>query len=328
MLENDPAATPIAVETPPPAATPEEGKESKGKKDKKEKRKKDKKDKKAKAKDKKKDKKKKKKAKAAESADKYVLYQRSVQAPDADIEFIDQVWAEHHTDGSKAATLREDFCGAYSMCCEWVKTRPENKAWGVDLDPEPIGWGTEHNLPKLNDEQRGRVKIIQGDVRDPRQTKVDVVAAQNFSFCIFKTRDELKRYFEVVREAINPGGLFVLDIFGGPESQGPAEDETDHDDFIYVWDQKSYDAINNHIQCAIHFKFPDGSKVKNAFTYDWRLWTIAELKELLLEVGFARADAYWEGVDEDDPEEGNGEFTRQAEAANEDAWIAYVVGVR
>ena len=55
-----------------------------------------------------------------------------------------------------------------------------------------------------------------------------------------------------------------------------------------------------------------------------RLWTIQELKELLLEAGFSRADAYWEGPGEDGT--GDGIFVRNSSAENEDAWIAYVVG--
>ena len=49
-------------------------------------------------------------------------------------------------------------------------------------------------------------------------------------------------------------------------------------------------------------------------------------RELLVEAGFKKADAYWEGTDDDD--EGNGEFVKSASEENEDAWIAYVVGVK
>ena len=110
----------------------------------------------------------------------------------------------------------------------------------------------------------------------------------------------------------------------------PAKDRTEHEEhgFTYVWHQKFYDAITNEIKCAIHFHFDDGSKMKNVFTYDWRLWTIAELRELLVEAGFKSAAAYWEGTEEDEygDLEGDGVFTRQTSAENEEAWIAYVVG--
>ena len=44
-----------------------------------------------------------------------------------------------------------------------------------------------------------------------------------------------------------------------------------------------------------------------------------------MEAGFSRANAYWEGSDEEG--EGDGVFTHQVKAENEEAWIAYVVGV-
>tara|TARA_B100000965_G_scaffold260861_1_gene219928 strand:+ start:255 stop:1130 length:876 start_codon:yes stop_codon:yes gene_type:complete len=262
----------------------------------------------------------------AESADKYVLYQKSVQAPEADLEFFDSTFQAEFK--RKPKLLREDFCGTFAASVAWAKLRPDNRVWGVDLDPEPLAWGREHNLTQLSPEQAERLTLIQGDVRDPRDFKVDVIAAQNFSFCIFKVRDELRAYFKTCLEGLNDEGIMVLDIFGGPESIQPAEDETEHeeDGFSYIWDQKRYDAITNEIQCAIHFHFKDGSKLTDAFTYDWRLWTIAELRELLVEAGFKKADAYWEGTDDDD--EGNGEFVKSASEENEDAWIAYVVGVK
>ena len=76
--------------------------------------------------------------------------------------------------------------------------------------------------------------------------------------------------------------------------------------------------------CYIHFRFPDGSELKKAFRYEWRLWGMAEVREALVEAGFERADVYWEGTDKRG--EGNGVFSHREKAENTDAWIAYVVG--
>ena len=70
---------------------------------------------------------------------------------------------------------------------------------------------------------------------------------------------------------------------------------------LVIWDQKAYNPINGDMLCHIHFSFPDGSKIKKAFTYDWRLWTLPEIRELLLEAGFQRATVYWEGTNEETP---------------------------
>ena len=83
--------------------------------------------------------------------------------------------------------------------------------------------------------------------------------------------------------------------------------------------------VNHHILCHIHFKFPDKSKMKRAFTYDWRLWTLPELQELMLEAGFARADVYLEGWD-DEEDEADGIFRRRKHFDNMAGWVGYVVG--
>jgi hypothetical protein len=77
------------------------------------------------------------------------------------------------------------------------------------------------------------------------------------------------------------------------------------------------------MRCHIHFKFPDGSKIKKAFTYEWRIWSLPEIRELLLEAGFKSARIYWEGEDEDG--EGNGEFTETETGDADLAWVSYIV---
>lgn len=262
----------------------------------------------------------------AELADKYVLYQASVQNPEADVEFFEKIFQDHY---SRMPTLfREDFCGTFQSCCTWVSRRPENRAWGIDLDPEPLEWGRTNNLVKIADDAQERITLHQADVRDTHEMRVDLIAAQNFSYCIFPTRDELRAYFKKCLEGLLPEGLLVLDLYGGFESLQANEEETEYTDegYSYVWDTISYDAITNRVKTAIHFRFPDKSELTNAFTYDWRLWTIAEIRELLLEAGFSKAEVYWEGVDEDG--EGDGEFVPQSSAENEPGWIAYLAGVK
>ena len=73
----------------------------------------------------------------------------------------------------------------------------------------------------------------------------------------------------------------------------------------------------------IHFEFPDGSKIKKAFTYEWRLWTAPEICELLLEAGFENPVVYWEQEDEDG--EGNGEYCPESKGDADLAWISYIV---
>ena len=83
------------------------------------------------------------------------------------------------------------------------------------------------------------------------------------------------------------------------------------------------DPVTGRCVCHIHFKFPDGSRIKKAFTYDWRIWSLPELREVLEEAGFKKVRVYWEGEDEDG--EGNCEFTEDETGEADLAWIAYIV---
>lgn len=256
---------------------------------------------------------------------KYEMYQRAVQEPEPDIDFINEIYKRHFRRAPRA--LREDFCGAAYLACEWVAHHGRNRAWGVDLDPEPLEWGIQRNAAQLGDEARDRLTLIEGDVMNVRHDPVDVVVGFNFSYFVLHTRELLLRYFEAARANLGDRGLFLLDIYGGPEAQSRVEESTEYERFSYVWDQDQFDAINNRMVCHIHFDTPGGRRMKRAFSYDWRLWSIAEVREVLAEAGFAAAEVYWEGVDEKTGE-GDGVFTRAESEENTDSWIAYVIGVK
>ncbi len=262
----------------------------------------------------------------AASADKYDLYQKSVQVPDYEADFLDRVYKDEF--GKSPSVLREDFCGTFAVCCEWVKKDSTRQAIGVDLDPEPLAWGREHNLSKIKPEQQERVTLLKADVREVQGTKADIVAAENFSWWIFKTRDDVKRYFKAAYDNLADEGVFVLDCMGGSDVQ--IEDQEDihkYKGFKYVWEEERFDPITHDCRFHIHFRFKDGSEMSEAFTYDWRLWTLPEAREMLLETGFRQVHFYWEGTD---PEtgEGNDVYSKETSAPADAVWIAYIVGVK
>ncbi|MEK9626279.1 MAG: class I SAM-dependent methyltransferase [Gammaproteobacteria bacterium] len=260
------------------------------------------------------------KTKAAR-ADRHLLYERAVQCVEAEIDFVDDTFKSLR--GRKPTTLREDFCGTANTSCEWVRRRKDNRAWGIDLDPDVLAWGNTHRLAPLKPHQRERIEIIQDDVLTAKTPRVDAVLAMNFSYWIFHTREQMKAYFSKVRSCLTSEGVFFLDAYGGAESMTEMEEETDHGDFTYVWDQARYNPITGEFDCHIHFKFPDGSKMKHAFSYHWRLWTLPELRELLKEAGFKRVLVHWEGTDPD-TDEGNGVFTATEIGEADSAFICYI----
>ncbi|MEM1355904.1 MAG: class I SAM-dependent methyltransferase [Planctomycetota bacterium] len=265
----------------------------------------------------------------AESADKYALYGLSVQDPGNEVDFFTATYKK--LNGRRPHVLREDFCGTHAVCCEWVKDHKNNIAIGVDLDPEPLAWGTDNLQAKLTDEQRGRLTLHEADVRAVGEVKADVLAAQNFSFFLFKTRDSLREYFRFAHHNLADDGIMVMDMMGGSDCY--IEDHEDirtidsnikgYKKFKYIWEQHRFNPINADAVFHIHFRFRDGSALDKAFTYAWRFWTLPEVCELAREAGFSEATVYWEGVDEDG--EANGEFAPATQGLADPSWIAYVV---
>lgn len=265
----------------------------------------------------------------AELADRHVLYQKSVQAPEAEVEFFDKVFPELR--GRKALSMKEDFCGTAYLAAEWCKSDPQRTAVGVDYDEETVEWGREHNIEAEGGDLADRITLIIDDVRNVTEPKVDIVCAFNFSYCLFEQRDELRKYFELARASLVDDGLLILDLFGGTECEDVLEEETDIDDepASYIWEHVSFNPIDHHMKCAIHFDFDDGSRMENAFTYEWRLWSIPEILELLQEAGFSKSRVYWEKYedtdDDDDELEGTGEYEEVFEVENQESWMIYIV---
>jgi len=265
--------------------------------------------------------------KLAETMDRHVLYQNSVQDVESEIDFVDQQFKLLR--GRKAKLLREDFCGTANTSCEWVRRRSSNRAIGVDIDEEVLGWGREHNLGEMTGDERERVTLLAEDALTVKTDPVDILLAMNFSYWLFTTRDRLREYFKRAYAAMKEDGILFLDAYGGWEAHQTCEEarECETDDgleFEYVWEQVEFDPITSHMKCAIHFEFDDGSRMDKAFTYEWRLWSLPELRELLEEAGFAKVRFFWEGADEESGE-GNGEFEEVEHAESDPGWICYIV---
>ena len=265
----------------------------------------------------------------AEQADRHALYQEAVQDPETEV----QNFTKFYTDirGKKPLSMKEDYCGTGYLATEWVKSDLQRTAIGVDYDAETIDWGQKNNVDAAGADVASRVKLIKADVRDITEPKVDITCGLNFSYCIFETRDELRGYFEKAREGLNDDGMLILDMFGGTECYDELEEETelDENDATYIWEHVSFNPINNHVECAIHFEFPDGSRLDNAFTYVWRFWSLIEIKELLQEAGFSKVRIFWEEFEEDDEDdefmEGTGEYYEATEVENQESWMVYIV---
>lgn len=258
----------------------------------------------------------------ADQADRHALYEASVQDTESELEFVSETFEE--VSGRRLVRIREDFCGTANTACAWVREGDDHQAVGVDLDPEVLDWGRRHHFAELTPAQQKRTRLIEGDVLKVKTDPVDAVLAMNFSYYLFTSRETLRDYFRRSLDNLADDGLLFLDAFGGFEAHQELEETTEYDDFTYTWDQFRFNPIDQQMTCKIHFDFPDGSSLKDAFVYHWRLWTLPEIRELLLEAGFSTATVYWEGTDEETGE-GDGIYS-PSEVGDADAgWICYIV---
>lgn len=261
----------------------------------------------------------------AAHADRHYLYQESVQDTEAEIDFVEEAWAALRD--RPAELLREDFCGTGNTACEWVRRDPAHRAIGIDLDDEVLDWGWLNNVAQLDEEQQTRIDLLQEDVVEALPEAADIILAMNFSYYLFATRAGMLAYFRNVYEGMVDDGIFVLDAYGGSDAPRELEEERECDGFTYVWEQSSFNPIDGMMNCHIHFRFPDGSRIDNAFTYRWRLWTLPELRELLSEAGFREVTVYWEGTDEE-KNEGNGIYEPADVGDADPGWVCYIVAQR
>lgn len=252
---------------------------------------------------------------------KYELYESSVQAPEDDVKFLTKIFKKETK--SYPYSIREDFCGTFFLCSEWVKSHHQRSALGIDISKVPTSYGFENHFSHLNEDQKSRLTVLNRDVREVSNPKSDLICALNFSYFIFKTRDLLKEYFVSVRKSLNKEGLFIVDHFGGPANMVPQNEvrfceASDGKKFKYYWEQETFNPIKNEAKFNIHFVSPDRVKMNKAFRYDWRMWSIVEIRELLMEAGFSNSKVYWEFGGEDFYPTEKGEDDC-------DVWICYIV---
>ncbi len=259
---------------------------------------------------------------------KHLLYELSVQSPDWHTDWFVGVYKELR--GRFPQHLREDFCGTFRIAREWVNRNRHNTAVGIDLDAEVLAYGRKHQLPTLKKDQRARIEMRQGNVLDITSKKFDLIIACNFSFYVFHERETLVRYLRGCLKSLAPHGILLLEMAGGP---GMIEQTKERKAFrlpekgarfTYLWDQQSFDPITHRARYTISFRNEQGDWLRDAFTYDWRIWTLPEVRDAMKEAGFPESRVYWETEHRG---KGTGEYALTERGDNAYSWIAYSVGM-
>jgi hypothetical protein len=76
------------------------------------------------------------------------------------------------------------------------------------------------------------------------------------------------------------------------------------------------------MQCHIHFEFKNGKRWKKAFSYEFRLYSIAEVCDALSVAGFTNVEVLWDFAEDDE----SNDYRPTSLAENCPSWIAYIVG--
>lgn len=219
---------------------------------------------------------------------KYDCYELCVQSPPALVPFL---IALH---GADPKILAEDFCGSCAASLAWLERVHDSRAIGTDLDPEPLSRARERNA------FGERLTLRQASVLDADDA-ADVVFVGNFSIGELHDRPALVRYLSKARERLNPHGIFVCDIYGGESAFRTGAVNRGHRApgglrVLYTWEQRDADPLTGMVTDVCHFRVERSGQIieeyTDAFVYRWRLWSVPELRDAMLEAGFRSTEVH------------------------------------
>ena len=265
-------------------------------------------------------------------ADIHDLYQKSVQSPDNDMPMLSDYFKEYT--GKPLRQFREDFCGTAYLSAYFVTQHAKNQALGVDLDWPTLNWGMKHNLSPLTPDQQTRISLVNENVLDVQQPRMQMIAALNFSYMVFHDRPTLLQYLTNAKESL-PAWRSTRDGYLGREAKvrcfrknrGKLKIRKTKTLGISFSHGIKTHSIPSRIYIPPAFIFLFRIAVKSAMLLSTigGSGTIPEVTELMAEAGFKDIHVLWEGTDPD-TKEGTQTYHRTEKGDADLAWIAYIVG--
>ncbi len=198
----------------------------------------------------------------------------------------------------KPRVLGEDFSAAAAVSRCWLTRVPRSVAIAADLDQACLD-----RARALCASPRLRLHRANVLTSTPPGPKPDLIFVGNFSICEIHARKALVAYLRRCRARLAAKGVFVCDIYGGESAFRTGHVQRMHevpgDDRVrirYTWQQRAADPITAIVENALHFRVLRDNEViqehTDAFVYRWRLWSLSELREAMLEAGFARVEVF------------------------------------
>lgn len=219
--------------------------------------------------------------------DRHDLYELCVQSPADLVPFL----ARLH--GREPRVLREDFSGTAAIARGWAARSDEHRAIAVDCDPTV--------LRRCGFADRVELRCADACSDEVQPDSADVIFVGNFSIGEIGERADLVRYLSRARRRLTAGGVFVCDTYGGESCLRVGSVERRHAGpngaiLHHVWEQRAADPLTGRVVNALHFRVEVDGEVQasftDAFVYDWRLWSVPELRDAMREAGFASTEVH------------------------------------
>ena len=266
--------------------------------------------------------------------DRHACYELCVQSPRHVSGFLRGVYLGGDAGRGEPVVLHEDFCGTATIARRWIADGKRlgvvRRAVGVDLDAEVL------ERARVGAEEEGvgeGLVLVRGDVVEGCRSEMpppvlapggggggveacgggaDIIFVGNFSIGYIHDRATLVGYLRWALERVAcgasgwGGGVFVCDLYDSPGKYALGTLNRVHpgrgrEIVHYTWEHRDADVLTAMVTNAIHFRVVvDGDVVAeypDAFVYRWRLWSIAEMREAMMEAGFASTEVYAEVSD-------------------------------
>lgn len=223
--------------------------------------------------------------------DPFQLYELCAQSPRSLGRFL------LRAHGASPTVLAEDFCSSAALSRWWVENVPGGSALAADIDPSVLCRARELAGGAA------RIEFVEADLLGAasQAAPTDVAFCGNFSIGYALCRADLLRYLARTRARLRRGGIFVCDTYGGATAfkLGTLQRTFVAPDGAvvrYAWSHDAADPLSGIVENSISFRIESGGEVvgehPRAFTYRWRLWSIAELREALAEAGFRASQVH------------------------------------
>ncbi|XVF05192.1 hypothetical protein REPUB_Repub05bG0150600 [Reevesia pubescens] len=236
---------------------------------------------------------------------KFLLYQQSVQSPKGDISYLQKFFLMY-VGGRLPLHLQEDFCGTAlfrislfhgnvlkSHEAKLVSFMPQELIRNIQLEESDNNSKIAAIDPNMHEGSTSlsNEESIKAESKIPAQ---DIVCAFNYSCCCLHKHTELVLYFKHVLEALSrKGGIFVMNLYGGMSSEQSLRLQKRFPNFRYTWEQAEFDIIERKTRISLQFHLQKKQKrLRHAFSYSWRLWSLPEINDCLEEAGF-RSVLFW-----------------------------------